>query len=216
MSSSFRIGLIFIDVLHVDLIILRVGSNKLHPHNPGSILHFHDQAILVPRNVESHTVIAANARVPVLLFYVLRYLPARLERFVIPALQGSFRVCIFRLTPKFYQRTLGNHPHSLSSHFGRLYASCADGSTRNALRIPHSSYFTFQDSIQPGMSAAGIGLEMKYPWAMSHPLSRTKSQSSRFSTPSATDSIPSCFARPRLESNIARNFSLFHAPRTKL
>ena len=69
-----------------------MGSNELHPNDPGSVLHLHDQAVLVPGNVEHHPVVATYAGAAVLLFYVLRGLPACLDRFVEPALQGSFRI----------------------------------------------------------------------------------------------------------------------------
>jgi hypothetical protein len=66
-----------------------MGSNKLDPSDPRSILHLHHQSVLVPSNVEHHPVIGTNTCAVVLILYVLRSSPACLDRLVVPALQGS-------------------------------------------------------------------------------------------------------------------------------
>src|SRR3990172_3266653 len=83
-SSSLRIGLIFIDTLHVDLVIPRMGSNKLDPDNPRAILHLHDQAVFISCNVEHYPVTATDTCAAVLILYVLRGSPVCLDRFVVP------------------------------------------------------------------------------------------------------------------------------------
>jgi hypothetical protein len=45
-------GLIFIDCLHIDLIVSGMRSNELHPGDPGSVLHLNDQAVLVASDVK--------------------------------------------------------------------------------------------------------------------------------------------------------------------
>ncbi len=46
-------GLIFIYVLHVNFVVLRMGADKLHPDNPGPVLNFHHEAVLVAGDVEN-------------------------------------------------------------------------------------------------------------------------------------------------------------------
>jgi hypothetical protein len=113
-------GLIFIDSLHIDLVIPGMGSNELHPSDSGPVLHLHNQTVPVPRDVKNHPVVAANAGIAVLVFDVLRPLPTGLRGFVIPALQSTFGVSAIGLIPKCDQATFGNHPHSQFSHFGRI------------------------------------------------------------------------------------------------
>lgn len=95
-----------------------MGSNEFHPRNPGLILHLDDQAVFVARDIEHHAAVATEARASVLCFDVLRRLPVRLERFVVPALQSAFRIGAFGLIPVFDQRTLGNDSHNRPPVFG--------------------------------------------------------------------------------------------------
>src|SRR5665811_1093808 len=64
-SSSFLMGLIFIDSLHIDLVISGMRSNELHPGYPRSVLHLHDQTVLVASDVKNHPVVATNTCVAV-------------------------------------------------------------------------------------------------------------------------------------------------------
>ncbi len=48
--------LVFIDVLHIDAVVLGMGAEKLHPRDPGASLQFHHQLVVVAANVEHKAV----------------------------------------------------------------------------------------------------------------------------------------------------------------
>jgi len=48
--------------LHVDLVVLCVSADEFHPRNAGSILHFDNQAVLVPADIEHDAIIPTDAR----------------------------------------------------------------------------------------------------------------------------------------------------------
>jgi hypothetical protein len=117
-------GLIVIDTLHVNLIVLRMGSNELDPGDGCLVLHLNHQAVFIPSDVEHDPVIAADTGAAVLVFDVLRGLPACLLRFIVSTFQGILCVRATGLTPKLDQCTFGDHSHHLFSRIGRIVACC--------------------------------------------------------------------------------------------
>lgn len=65
-------GLIFIDSLHIDLVVSGMRSNELYPGDLGSVLHLNDQAVLVASDVKNDPIAATNTCIAVLVFDVLR------------------------------------------------------------------------------------------------------------------------------------------------
>lgn len=70
-KASFWIDLIFIDSLHDNFVILRMGFNEIYQHHPGSILHFHDQVAFVPSNIKYHAVVALDKTIGIAHYAVL-------------------------------------------------------------------------------------------------------------------------------------------------
>ena len=58
-----------IDGLPVDLVVLRMGADVVHPCNSGLVLHLNNQSVLVATHVEKNPVVAANAGICKLLFH---------------------------------------------------------------------------------------------------------------------------------------------------
>ncbi len=58
-SVSLRIGLIVIDSLHIDAVILVMGAHKLHPRNACAVLHFNHQTVFVAADVEYGAILSA-------------------------------------------------------------------------------------------------------------------------------------------------------------
>ena len=95
------IGLIVIDRLHVDSVVLRMGSHEFHPDDYALVLDLDHKPVLVAAHVEHRTIIAAAAGAGLLLLNVLRYAPGRLERSRGAVVERSFR-------PTFDQCALGS------------------------------------------------------------------------------------------------------------
>ncbi len=58
--------------LHIDAVVLGMGTDKLHPDDASTVLHLDHQSVLVATCVEHHTVVAADAGVRVLVLDILR------------------------------------------------------------------------------------------------------------------------------------------------
>src|SRR5665213_1537251 len=107
-SSSVRIGLMVIDALHIDLVVLLVGTDELHPDDAGAVLHFHHQAVLVAAKVEDNAVVAADACTGILVLHILRRCPAGLQRLLVPALERAACIAAPWSLPEPLERALGD------------------------------------------------------------------------------------------------------------
>ena len=77
-----------------------MGSSEFHPDDSGSVLHFHNQAVLVAADVEYNPIVAADAGIAVLVLHCLRRQPGCFQRFLDPTFEGALRIAVGRMVPE--------------------------------------------------------------------------------------------------------------------
>ena len=115
--------------------------DELHPDDPHLGLHIDHQPVLVAAHVEHHAVVAADARVGVLMLDVLRPAPLRLDGLFVPAVQRASRSGTAGALPELLQGALGDDPHLCQRlpfwevHQGVFIADVDD---QRVLELPHA------------------------------------------------------------------------------